>query len=365
MGSGPNDTMTSKGGAGSGSGGGMNGSRRGGSGGALNASRGSSSGLPTNRAALLRAAEKKRANEAGYHGRENPAKTSDLPPFWSTSKHGVPYNEGDPMEIAKGGARPGGANAGVFSKSLVRASVSAGLSVSASLGPAQMKLNDLRKALESPHSHMGHEERVRAIAKLPPYEHIVALVKGLGAFYTLVPIRPRWRGERRSLRTLPGASLRPPLGFNPRPRRLSTPLLTPFNSTPTFARMEWPLDRDPYDTTKGPWTGDKPEVWKKDPERCVRRAVVALEARMRESLARVVAAENKKALSPCYTEKDFLMRVFQRVDKNRHGRFTGDCDLAMFLQARLLPIRPRSRGARRSLRTFPVVTLHPRFPFNV
>ena len=32
---------------------------------------------------------------------------------------------------------------------------------------------------------------------------------------------------------------------------------------------------------------------------------------------------------------------------------------------RLLPIRPRSRGARRSLRNFPVVTLHPRFPFNV
>jgi hypothetical protein len=31
---------------------------------------------------------------------------------------------------------------------------------------------------------------------------------------------------------------------------------------------------------------------------------------------------------------------------------------------RLLPIRPRSRGERRSLRTFPVVTLHPRFPFN-
>jgi len=45
-----------------------------------------------------------------------------------------------------------------------------------------------------------------------------------GTFYlTLVPIRPRWRGERRSLRTLPGASLRPSLAFNPRPRRLSTP----------------------------------------------------------------------------------------------------------------------------------------------
>ena len=45
-----------------------------------------------------------------------------------------------------------------------------------------------------------------------------------GAFYlTLVPIRPRRRGERRSLRPLPGVSLRPPHGFNPRPRRRSTP----------------------------------------------------------------------------------------------------------------------------------------------
>ena len=53
-----------------------------------------------------------------------------------------------------------------------------------------------------------------------------------GAFYTLVPIRPCWRGERRSLRTSPGVSLRPALGFDPdAPRRLSTPLLTPFNST--------------------------------------------------------------------------------------------------------------------------------------
>ena len=44
-----------------------------------------------------------------------------------------------------------------------------------------------------------------------------------GAFYTLVPIRPRSRGARRSLRTLSRASLRPPLAFNPRHRRLSTP----------------------------------------------------------------------------------------------------------------------------------------------
>ena len=54
---------------------------------------------------------------------------------------------------------------------------------------------------------------------------------------TLVPIRSRRRGARRSLRTLPGASLRPgSLAFNPRPRRLSTPLLTPFNFTPTSRR---------------------------------------------------------------------------------------------------------------------------------
>ena len=38
------------------------------------------------------------------------------------------------------------------------------------------------------------------------------------------PLRPRSRGERRFLRTLPGVSLRPgSLAFNPRPRRLSTP----------------------------------------------------------------------------------------------------------------------------------------------
>ena len=46
-----------------------------------------------------------------------------------------------------------------------------------------------------------------------------------GTFYTLVPIRPRSRGERRSLRTLPVVSLRPgSLAFNPRHTS------TPFNS---------------------------------------------------------------------------------------------------------------------------------------
>ena len=43
------------------------------------------------------------------------------------------------------------------------------------------------------------------------------------SIHTLVPIRPRSRCERRSLRTLPYVSLRPLLAFNTHPRRLSTP----------------------------------------------------------------------------------------------------------------------------------------------
>ena len=48
-------------------------------------------------------------------------------------------------------------------------------------------------------------------------------VRCAARFARLVPIRPRRRGERRSLRTFAVVSLRPPLAFNHRPRRLSTP----------------------------------------------------------------------------------------------------------------------------------------------
>jgi EH domain-containing protein 1 len=66
--------------------------------------------------------------------------------------------------------------------------------------------------------------------------------KDKGAFYlTLVPIRPRRRGERRSLRTFAVVSLRPgSLAFNPRPYDAFQLQLTPLNSTPTFARVERP-----------------------------------------------------------------------------------------------------------------------------
>ena len=46
---------------------------------------------------------------------------------------------------------------------------------------------------------------------------------GAFTFITLVPVRPRRRGERRSLRTFAGVSLRPPLAFQ-------SPPSTPFNS---------------------------------------------------------------------------------------------------------------------------------------
>ena len=73
---------------------------------------------------------------------------------------------------------------------------------------------------------------------------------------TLVPIRPRWRGERRSLRTFAGVSLRPgSLAFNPdTPRRLSTPLLTPMNSTPTSLCMERPFSRSRRSSATCTWT---------------------------------------------------------------------------------------------------------------
>ena len=65
------------------------------------------------------------------------------------------------------------------------------------------------------------------------------------------------------MRTIPVASLRRALAFNTRPRRLSTPLLTPLNSTPTIARVERPealedcpavYDEDGlFDTSIVPW----------------------------------------------------------------------------------------------------------------
>ena len=76
-------------------------------------------------------------------------------------------------------------------------------------------------------SSRNYEDRLNTIAAVRDAGISVCCggILGLGALYTLVPIRPRWRGERRSLRTFAVISLRPGSpAFNPdTPRRLSTP----------------------------------------------------------------------------------------------------------------------------------------------
>ena len=73
----------------------------------------------------------------------------------------------------------------------------------------------------------AHELKGKTTLYVPTEElpSPAAAAREKGAFYlTLVPIRPRSRGERRSLRTFAGVSLRPgSLAFNPRLRYLSTP----------------------------------------------------------------------------------------------------------------------------------------------
>jgi len=80
-------------------------------------------------------------------------------------------------------------------------------------------LNDAERALET-HGELGYDF---APWVAETWHDMRDADAASGAFYTLVPIRPRWRGGRRSLRTFAGVSLRPPPAFNPHPRRLSTP----------------------------------------------------------------------------------------------------------------------------------------------
>jgi len=151
------------------------------------------------------------------------------------------------------------------------------------VGPAQERLAAIRQSLELG-SSLKDAERLRAIARLPPHEHIVALVRG--------------------------------------------------------------LDRDP--DVSAPWTGDSASAWRADPERCVRRFVAALEDRMRATVKNAVEDANRKSLSPAWRERDLLNAVFQRVDKERHGKLTGDCDLSMFMRAwgAAPPADPRGNSTR-------------------
>jgi hypothetical protein len=114
------------------------------------------------------------------------------------------------------------------------------------------------------------------------YAYAAVKLAAEGAFYTLVPIRPRSRGERRSLRTLPGVSLRAPLAFNTRPRRLSTPTdafeLHPdvrlYGTTLTKAASAAAASRSPREkrTTRRrfPWTDAR--RWRSYATRSIRRS---------------------------------------------------------------------------------------------
>jgi hypothetical protein len=97
----------------------------------------------------------------------------------------------------------------------------------------------------------GEERRIREEERRPTFRvrRRVRLVSGAISF-TLVPIRPRWRGERRSLRTFAGASLRPRLAFDPRCRRLSTPP-DAFLSTPPRRSLGYGSFQRPSNVTCG------------------------------------------------------------------------------------------------------------------
>ena len=245
-----------------------------------------------------------------------------------------------------------------------------------------------------------------------------ARARGSGAFYTLVPIRPRWRCERRSLRTFAGVSLRPPLAFNTRPRRLSTPPLTPFNSTPTSLCMERPSDlraapnlgrerqshraaairRDVRQRRRG---GDRARDTE-EPRRGEETVPRLQGAMRRKGSARPAPTpsttilpemlllsrtdptpapaattrplvdrpdvhpparppQHRIASQPIETLMPLLTGATLRGGKRRPGQ-----DLARALGAfyTLVPIRPRRRGERRSLRTLPGASLRPPLGFN-
>ena len=218
-----------------------------------------------------------------------------------------------------------------------------------------------------------------------------------GAFCTLVPIRPRSRGERRSLRTfLPGASLRPgSLAFNPSPRRLSTPTdafqLRPDVASygPSTLRPAHALASraHPGRRAGGSWKWSTCGRWGRRcfTTRCESRSCGSTEEsidRNRTSPSTSCSTAGRPGCSStatCSTPRTSRWGCFECHMKLRDrdgarvtigsslrtcvGRLpvSSDADRRPVGGAfcTLVPIRPRSRGERRSLRTFAVVSLRP------
>ena len=84
----------------------------------------------------------------------------------------------------------------------------------ANIEKKERELSDHERKKEEAQKRKGIEAEI---------ESDKAKIQVRSIYLTVVPIRPRRRGERHSLRTFPGVSLRPHLAFNSRPRRLSTP----------------------------------------------------------------------------------------------------------------------------------------------
>ena len=265
-----------------------------------NAGGAKAAGVP-NKAALLRAAERKKRLESGFLGREAEVGLNlsfDLPPFWSTSKHGMPFS------ASGGGGGGGGGGRASASTSSTRASTDPLRQSSADAAGANRRPNSAKPPLRRPGSAAPRAPGAPAVAAEGPSRH-------------------RIRETRRRLEDsgVEGASLT----SSERSRLVAS--LPPHEQIVALARG---LDASPAAPVA--WTGDDAARFRDDPSACVRRAVVRLEARMRAALASAVERENNKSASPAWRERDYLARVFQRVDKKRHGRVTGDCDVGMFMR---------------------------------
>jgi hypothetical protein len=105
---------------------------------------------------------------------------------------------------------------------LVKQSASESQGAGVGVGPLEGLRVNLDQIVAIASAMTADEKADPGRLKPPALRKIASRVR---CVHTLVPIRSRRRGERRSLRTLsPGVSLRPPLAFNPdTPRRLSTP----------------------------------------------------------------------------------------------------------------------------------------------
>ena len=184
-----------------------------------------------------------------------------------------------------------------------------------------------------------------------------------GAFYTLVPIRPRRRGGRRSLRTLPGASLRPHLAFNPRPRRLSTP--------PDAFQLH--PDVRSYGTTLRAFGGGPRGMTPSDWNGLV-NACGLIGTKLSEASAAVVFAKCKQGaglgvMAPKAMSFEGFVQACAHVAQEYDVAFDVVAQRVVKCapEVRSIHWSPYDRvrrGERRSLRTFAVASLRPPLAFN-